>query len=237
MDIDEVLRTLNEHNFLSSFPDGFYPQNYATLDRSVSPSQNDSRHQDILHRSDSTDGLILQLKIKFQRFLYEHKDIVGRLYQSFYDELIIYSFKRLFGLSFNPVDFDRISRAINSFLHVNERDVQTIFLYFYDDLKPIILNSGYPLATWQRRLLQNTPKFVAYKVMLIWLQKKGVQFLTSILYPNQVNQSIAPSNTHSRQFWLLLTIIILLYILFVFGKTALAFMCIAAFTAVKFHFA
>ena len=75
---DEMLQILNEHDFLTSFPDGFHPISKTVLNQPSPPSAD----QQIPSDKQTIDNIIQNFIVKYDHFLQDHHDIIRRLRMS-----------------------------------------------------------------------------------------------------------------------------------------------------------
>jgi hypothetical protein len=159
---------------------------------------------------------LVSLKTKIDHFFQQHSDIVNEIKSHFYDDLIMYTVKQTFDPSFTINDVTQTHQLLNRFFIEYEDKNKIIFDYFFDDLKPLILNS-FPRLNQFNQLIDSIPKSVLRELIIGYLKRSGASHLTSYMYPNQKDliQNLSKQSTlHEHKYFFLLSFFIMLCIIF-----------------------
>jgi hypothetical protein len=152
-----------------------------------------------------------RLKIRIDHFFQQHPDIVNRIKNYFYDDFLMYMLRRTISPSFTPDDATQMQNRFNLFFNEYQENNEIIINYFFDHLTPFI-NSKFP--RW-KLLIQGISRLSMYlrcKIVIYCLKKYGATYLTSLMYPKQIElvqwQNRKPSN--AKKYFLLLFFFIIL---------------------------
>jgi hypothetical protein len=180
---EEVLQNFNDHDFLTSFPDGFRPTFKSTLNQPFIASHEISAGRLVRSHAIIPGDDIQNLIQRYECFLNDHQDIVRRSRRSFVDRIMNHFLQQLLGSSFKRSDVDETGQLIQKYSIENEADLGVMFDYFYDDVKTVLLNRDW-LPTWVHCLLNRYTKPCLRVAFVKYFQWRGAQTLTAKLYSN-----------------------------------------------------
>ncbi|CAF0775256.1 unnamed protein product [Rotaria sp. Silwood1] len=129
-----------------------------------------------------------RLKTRINSFLREHPNLVQNIKNYFYDEMITYSVKRSLKLPFSKIDITNTERLINRFFIEHETTIRFMFTYFFDDIKPLLLNNHLCLIS-DLRIINSILNCGMREAIILFLKFKGAQILTLRLYKTEIEQN------------------------------------------------
>jgi hypothetical protein len=203
---------------------------------------------DLVSMNISNDSDFRCLKAKINSFIKDHPTIVAELKNYFYDELIEHILKRSFGVQFTLVDSAHTNILYQRFFIEQDANIRIIFDYFFDDVRLLILTGKFEELPWSlRQAIIYTPKSILLKLTITWLNLKGAESLTTMLYTNLINPiekqnenalqeqpSVVSFSFDQRNVWLFLTIYI--FVLFAINNYIIGTMvnCLAGILLIAF---
>ncbi|CAF3590791.1 unnamed protein product [Adineta steineri] len=230
---EEVLQNFNDHDFLTSFPDEFRPTLSTTLNQPFIASHHISAGRLLRSHTTTPDDDIQNLIKRYECFLNDHKDIVRRSRKSFIDRIMNHFLQQLLGSSFNSNDIKETCHSIQKYCIENEADLGTMFDYFYDDVRTVLLNRNW-LPTWVDCLLNGYTKPIMRTFFIHYVQSRGAQTLTTKLYPNvdrnsysQLSSSIQPNTLRKKLFLISLILVFINWVLIYFFNKSFLLLTIA----------
>jgi len=159
-----LLQDLHSYDFVRTFPPSWkLPTNISNENRNID-----------------------RLKHKIDCFFQEHSNLIMDIKNYFYDEMMMYAFKRAFKLPFNKTDMIRTERLLNRFFNDHESNIKIIFHYFFDDIKPFLLNNDFLYLTSELHRINAMLNHGTCEATIYLFKAKGAQFLTSVLYPTNI---------------------------------------------------
>jgi hypothetical protein len=181
------------------------------------------------------------LKERINSFIKDHPIIVAEIKNYFYDELIEHILKRSFRVQFTILDSLYTNILYKRFFIEQDENIRIIFNYFYDDVKLLILTGKFEGIPWTlRQAIIYTPKSILLKVLITWLNLKGSESLTTMLYKNLINP-IENENEQESSFSfdrknIFLFIIIYIFLLFAINISIIGTMinCIGGILLIGF---
>ncbi|CAF0735001.1 unnamed protein product [Rotaria sordida] len=118
-------------------------------------SQDFNSYDLITSYSDSWQS-ISNISTKINCFVFRrHPNLVRDIKNYFYDEMITYSVKLSFRLPFSKTDIAKTEELINRFFIEHEETIRFMFTYFFDDIKPILLNNYYLYSISDLRIINS----------------------------------------------------------------------------------
>lgn len=128
------------------------------------------------------------LKSKINLFMRDHPTIVDEIRNHFSDELVEHILKRSFRVKFTMNDSLRTNILYQRFFIEQDSNIRILFDYFFDDIRLLILTGKFEDFPWSlRQAIIYTPKPILLKLTLTWLNFKGAESLTTMLYNNLIN--------------------------------------------------
>ena len=176
-------------------------------------------------------------KIKF--FLKDNPVIVDQILNHFLNELIEHILKRTFRVQFTVDDSLRMNLLYKRFFIEQDSNIRIIFDYFIDDIRQLILTGQFdkmPLIL--RQAIIYLPKYVLLQATITWLNRKGPESFTTMLYQNLLNPPVEDqsSNISFDQKNLVLFLTIFLLLLFAINIPIIGAMvnCLAGILLIAF---
>ncbi|CAF0952048.1 unnamed protein product [Rotaria sordida] len=130
-----------------------------------------------------------------------HPNLVRDIKNYFYDEMITYSVKLSFRLPFSKTDIAKTEELINRFFIEHEETIRFMFTYFFDDIKPILLNNYYLYSISDLRIINSILNCGMREAIILFLKFKGAQILTLRLYKTEIEQN--ENENHMRSYYML----------------------------------
>ena len=125
------------------------------------------------------------LKNRINTFIEDHPRIVNEIKDYFYDELIEHILKRAFRVQFTATDRAYTDNLFKCFFRDQNANIKIIFDYFFDDVKPLLLSDRFQGLPWSlRQTIMYTPKSLLLPLTMTWLNFKGADAVTTMLYRN-----------------------------------------------------